>query len=344
MRAPVISGAKLENLRGRNMRRILAAWLVACLVAGPVEAGVRVIGQPRKLAGGEEGLRFMRPIWSPDGSMIAFTCEQYRGLWVANADGSGLHQLTDEPAAGFGFEWSADSKAILTRVAQYRGPLRYNAAKIFDALTGEAVQVTEYRTRMPELPHWSDGLRRIAVLGAGGLEIVDSGRKVEDVRKAVSHRFCYQRRGVMVIARADGQTEATLDPLPGARYLNEVLSPDGKRMVFEVLGGNLYSVNIDGTGLTDLGRGHRPQWALDSYHLVYMVTEDDGHRFTAADIYCIAADGSDRKAITTTAEVLEMNPSWSPDGRWIAFDVLDEGAIYVVPVEIDKNAAGEGRR
>ena len=39
--------------------------------------------------------------------------------------------------------------------------------------------------------------------------------------------------------------------------------------------------------------------------------------------------------VTHTDDKLEMNPSWSPDGKRIAFDVMDEGAIYIVEVAID---------
>ncbi|MDZ7374349.1 MAG: hypothetical protein ONB23_10315 [candidate division KSB1 bacterium] len=321
---------------------VLAWFCVAgTLRLAPAFATVRVTGPPRKIAGGEPELRLMRPVWSPDGSMLALTGENYRGLWVVGADGGGLRQLTDEFAAGYGMEWSLDSGAILARVAEFRGPIRYNAAKIFDLRTGETIQLTEYRTFMPELPHWADGIRRVAVAGRQNVEILDSRRQVASISKPIPHRFCYQSRGQMVIARDDGTPVATLDPFPGARYLNEVLSPDGEFLAFEVLGGDLYVARVDGKELVHLGCGHRPQWAPDSRHLVFMVTEDDGHRYLASDLFCVRADGSGRTAITETPQILEMNPSWSPDGRWIAFDVLEEGAIYLLPVEILDE--GEGR-
>ncbi len=41
------------------------------------------------------------PTWSPDGTRIAFTSEGAKddaGIYVMNSDGSGLTQLTDNPA------------------------------------------------------------------------------------------------------------------------------------------------------------------------------------------------------------------------------------------------------
>ena len=315
------------------MRRVWLTLALAVAVWGQLSAGVKVVGKPVRLVGGD-GNFFMNPVWSPDGRMIAFTGERYEGLWVMNADGSQVRELTAEPAAGYGFEWSADSRAILARVAQYRGPFRYNAAKIFHIDSGIATLLTEYRTSMPELPHWADGDSKVVIVGSKEVEVLQSGRETIEAAKTVPRYFCYQKGGAMVVAGPGAKPLASLDPLPGEQYLNEVLSPDGTRLAFEVLGGDLYVVNVDGSELVNLGRGNRPQWAPDSRHLVYMITEDDGHQFTSSDIYCVMVDGSEKVAITSTPGRLEMNPSWSPDGKFIAFDTMDEGAIYVVRVEL----------
>ena len=67
------------------------------------------------------------------------------------------------------------------------------------------------------------------------------------------------------------------------------------KMVFEVMGGNMFVVNIDGSNLTDLGKGNRPKWSSDSKKIIYMIAEDNGHEFTASDIYTINADGTQQR-------------------------------------------------
>ncbi len=60
------------------------------------------------------------PTWSPDGSMIAFASSRngQRQLFVMNADGSNIQQVTDLNNMGGRSTWSPDG----TRLAFYRGP------------------------------------------------------------------------------------------------------------------------------------------------------------------------------------------------------------------------------
>jgi len=60
------------------------------------------------------------PTWSPDGSMIAFASSRSgkRQLYVMNADGSNITQLTDLNDMGGRSTWSPDG----TKLAFYRGP------------------------------------------------------------------------------------------------------------------------------------------------------------------------------------------------------------------------------
>jgi Tol biopolymer transport system component len=294
------------------------------------KADLGVKGNATKLVG-ETGNSYMRPMWSPDGAKIAFTSSRYQGLWVINADGRDVKQITDEPAAGFGFEWSSDSKAILSRVAKFDARFRYNAVKVFDLETNEARMLTDYRKFMPGLPHWADDDQNVYMFNRSMLEVFDTGRKANSLNKSASSKQIYFLKNDQVaIGDIDTRNYKVMEPIKGEQCLNMVVSPDRSKVAFEILGGNLYVMNSDGASLVDLGRGHRPQWSPDSQRLVYMMTVDDGHQYLSSDIYSIKIDGTGKTRLTLTDDKLEMNPSWSPDGKKIVFDVFNEGTIYFI--------------
>ncbi len=274
----------------------------------------------------------MNPVYSPDGTMIAFTKSNYVGLYIYNlADGS-ISQLSDEISAGYAFKWSSDSKSILSRVTRYDGTRGYMSLKVFDVASGKSVQISEETSNMPYLPQWSSGNDKVLLPQKDGLKVFQSGKEqsILERQNAIVVYTTYDKIIVEDIANSEVKT---LEPLKGKKYLNVTASPDGSKIAFEVYGGNLFIMNIDGTDLIDLDIGYNPKWSADSKSLVYMITEDDGHTYTASDIFIINADGTNKRNLTNTTDSIEMNPSISPDGKTITYESFDDGSIYLSNIE-----------
>ena len=290
------------------------------------QASLYVSGAPVEIVDdGEQP--FQRPRWSPDGSRIAFTGPRYVGLWVADVDGRNVRQITDERAAGFGFTWSPDGSALLARVAQYEGRRRSDAVKVFDVERADGRLLTEYRAHMPVLPVWTlDGAHVVLVDGDRTRVLVAAASPGKTASEEPI--FITRGEGIATVIPFD-ETVPYLTSVPAGQPINLVQSPDGRRAAFEIVGGNLLVVSVDGFTL-DLGRGHRPQWSPDGEWIVYQSTEDDGHVVTASDLYAARVDGSSTVRLTETPDALEMNPSWSPDGTRIAYD--DRGSLFQIQV------------
>lgn len=305
--------------------------LLAGVASVQAQDGLRVTGPPEVLLEDAERA-FMQPVWSPDGSRIALAGSGYNGIWVVRRDGTGLRQVTDEAAAGYGFSWSADGTALLARVSRYENRRRYNAVKVFDLAQDTVRQLTDYRTFMPSLPRWAPGDGYAYLYTRGRLNVMETGLQgasktlptapVSFLAEQSIGRASLPEEGIRRIQPFE--EEATL--------INLAVSPDGEKVAFERMGGNLYVMNADGTGLVDLGSGHRPSWSPEGEWVVFMVTQDNGERFTASDLYAARADGGQRMQLTATPDRLEMSPAWSPDGRTVAFEALDEGRVYLLPV------------
>ncbi len=315
------------------MRFPILFLLLGCLALLPARAQttLRVTGPPvRLIDGGRAEVPVMRPLWSPDGRYLALSGPGYQGLWLYDREDGTLRRLTDAPAAGFGFSWSADGTTLLARVARFEGLRRYNAIVTVDVATGRVQRVGEERTLMPDLPRWAPDDRHVLLYRRGRVETLDTGKPAVLTPAKAGAPVLLSGGGRL--QRVAGTAVTAIHPIPDAEVLNVTSSPQGAQVAFEVLGGNLYVMNSDGTGLVDLGPGHRPQWSPDGRWVVFMRTADDGYRFTASDLYAARADGSATVRLTHTAEVLEMNPAWSPDGAWIAFDDHATGDVYLLPV------------
>ncbi len=83
----------------------------------PVTKSVEPAGEPVTLTG-DAGCRSILPAFSPDGSRIAFnSCRGRAGLpqqlWLMNADGSNLQQLTSGIAMAAYASWYPDGRRIL---------------------------------------------------------------------------------------------------------------------------------------------------------------------------------------------------------------------------------------
>ena len=94
------------------------------------------------------------------------------------------------------------------------------------------------------------------------------------------------------------------------------VSPDGKQLVFHMLG-DIYRVGIEGgdaQALTgDIAWNFQPRFSPDGRHIAF-VSDRDG----SENIWIMDADGANPVQVTREREHLLHNPAWSPDGDYIA--------------------------
>lgn len=120
----------------------------------------------------------------------------------------------------------------------------------------------------------------------------------------------------------------------GDRFFSPVVSPDGARIAFLGLATGVWVYERATARLVHLGPGTAPAWSPEGRRLIFERTEDDGHAITASELFLWDAAGGGARVtrLTATDRRIERRPSFSPDGRMIAFDD-DAGAIWVAPLE-----------
>jgi TolB protein len=76
----------------------------------------------------------------------------------------------------------------------------------------------------------------------------------------------------------------------------------------------IWTVNVDGTDLTQLTQGAYPVWSPDGKSIAF--SSDVSGNW---GIWTMNADGSAATQLTTTPGKNQFAPSYSPDGKWIAY-------------------------
>ena len=160
------------------------------------------------------------------------------------------------------------------------------------------------------------------------------------------------------VVNIDGTEERPLIASPSDEQL-PVWSPDGTQIAFQSgsrAGTDIYIANADGSGIRRLtdgnGRWHAaPSWSPDGRRIAF---ESNRHQ-TFADggnpplaeheIYVIDVDGANLEQLTfgSGQGVAVSKPTWSPDGKQIAFELhttltsrlvimnADGSNIYTIP-------------
>ncbi len=234
-------------------------------------------------------------------------------IFVMNADGSGVTQLTNTPDHDIGPIWSPNGKQL--------------AFGRFDA-------------------SWFGGVK-VMVMNADGsalTELIDNGFpsawSPDGKRIAFASNLGLGDEIFIMSLDGTGVIQLTHNEV---RDFPSAWSPDGKQILFQSdRDGNteLYVMNVDGTGVTRLtddpasDEGDRAGWSPNGKQIVFSSRRDGGD----LDLFVMNADGRGVRQLTFNDDIEDDDPVWSPNGAQIAFHSTRDGdeEIFVM------NADGSG--
>jgi len=310
---------------------LVAVFIFSCcqnIAAQPSPAGEPYLLIP------PAGDAWLNPVWSPDGQYLAFSAEKYNGLWVANADGGNIRQISDRENAGFGFSWSADSKTILIRSSEFRNNRRYQSVKLVDVASGAEKELVEPGRGIRSVPQWAHRDLHVAVVKDEELLLLETGKAPRGLPVVEPESpVLFPVEGKLFRSTAGQKDPNALADFGTQTIFNIAASPDGSKLAFQVAARGLYVLNTDGSGLRNLGWGERPCWTPDGKFLIVMLTKDDGHNIIEGDLYAIDPATGAEYLLTGHTSIIALSPSVSPDGKRIAFENPDKGGIYVLDIK-----------
>lgn len=273
------------------MKQLFTLGLALVLAAGSAFAQPRAASAPVRLISAPQGL--MAPVWSPDGSKIAVTSDNYSGIYVANADGSALHQVTAASGAGYRMAWNGNNTIVANERTQLQGRNFYTQCA--------------YNT--------TDGTR--------------TARR--DARRAAASTDGATGIYAAMVESPAATGIAALKAFDGKIIINPAMSPDGQKIAFQVPSMGMWLINADGSGLRQLGAGSHPAWMPDSRTILYTVVEDNGAVFTASTLKALDTNSGRESVISErSASIIPMSPAVSPDGKKVVFENAADNAIYLI--------------
>lgn len=291
---------------------------------------VEVVGSPRELTASE--YYFIAPKWSPDNTTIAVSTHKYTGIYLISFPEGDIIKLTDNPASGFGLEWSNSGDKIAARISLFENKLRYNAIALFNVISGSRQLISDYSPSLPGTPKWTTDDRFIYLSGTDKFRLFNTtvSKTNDDQSAPLNEKLIFIKKDRIKVQDISSGVDSSIDAPPG-RIINLVISPDRTKIAYEIMGGHLWVSKINGENLVNLGTGHAPTWSPRNDKIAFMITTDDGYKYLTSDIYIINIDGTGKVNITNSPDIIEMYPNWSSDGKWIAYDTID-GQIYVQEV------------
>jgi hypothetical protein len=238
-----------------------------------------------RLVLGNEQFDISAPVWSPDGSKIAFHSERYGNfdIYVMNSDGSSIRFVTRNPEPDTFPSWSPDGHTLA--FYSWRDG-SYNLYTV-DVLTEQQTQLTDSLAAETS-PVWSPNGKSIAYESneRGNTDIY-----ILDVSTRVTRRLTNF----------------------GADDERPKWSPNGTRLVFvSKQDGDyeVYTINVDGSNPTQLTFNNYtdafPAWSANGSKIIHEAWHNTG-----IDLFIMNADGSEQHEITDTSD-RERFPNWSP--------------------------------
>lgn len=286
----------------------LSLALMACL---GVNAQILNVKSTTKVAI-PAGVKVSTAQLSPDGKWAVISHQSSLGLDKIDLSTKKLTRISDT-GNGFDLKISGDNKTVIFRESNYGvDKRRYTTLKSVNVATG-ATNVVSPTTR--DTRQFASATQKTLKANAGTL-VNNTSIPVASIN-----------RGNMYVTKDGVTTLVAPQGSEGQSYLWPQVSPDGKKILYFVVGQGCFVCNIDGSNPKPQGILRASVW-YDNNVIVGMDHKDDGRVTTSSKLIAKNINGSATQVLTAS-NVKAMYPSVGANN--ISF-VTPQGELYVINV------------
>lgn len=252
---------------------------------------------------------------SPDTGVVAYSTVD--GLWLVLRDlASGSDVVVDSVGApGYDARFGGDGRLYYVTMERRKGNLVYRTAHSYDPSDGTHRVEVEAQHGAVRLCPTASGM---AIEGEHKSRVV--GNKKDTWVYTVGSKLVIMHNGHKTEASPAGQC---------AGYIWAVLSPDGKKVVFDAVGKGLYVCDLNGKVLAKLGNYLMPSW-LDNDYVVAMLSSANNRTVKKQQVVALRADGRGAPVSLTVPDDDASYPMSRGDGRVAYSGAHCEGCVGYV--------------
>lgn len=294
------------------------------------------------------------PTWSPSGERIAAVSFDNNSLWLLSPKEGQARKLVDAEGVGSAFVWCNSDRLLAYRCARWIGPRRRHLLLLLDLETGHKRALAD--TAAAVSPPSSCVARGILFFQVGdSTQVLHIARRdttlvVEAVTWDAAEGHGPQCAAVFAVGNVlqrwvAGPALRRHDEFAlEGQVLNPAISPDGSKAAYELLGsGGVWVLDFASGEKRYLGEGRSPRWSPRGDYIACVVQKDDGIRITQSDIVLYHWAGGAKIRVTDSADRIETDPDWHPNGDKLVYADELTGKIYQAelvyePVRDDRQA------
>lgn len=270
--------------------------------------------------------RIKQPVTVSQG--IVFTDSQSSSLFIFN--GYNTEKVLTSPGCGNYFSISGSKDKVGIKLIGIDG---MQQPALVDLISNEVLILHEKSKQSGQISFSQNGKiaftvgNELIVLSEGGKESFNLGTYSNlapispNGSKAVFNDLNDQLK---LIDFKTGEIIQFTDGVKG--YFNPMWSPDGEKILFSSLSGELHIYFVISNSTSTIGEGYSPAWSVDSEIIIYYKTELEGYQLKNTDLFAFNLITRTEKNLTNTPTEFEVDPSFVTENE-ILFTKIDKDEI-----------------